>query len=222
MPNSNHEPRKSSPRSRKSQQKSWRKPLLLFAGLATLVFSVGLVVGYFKTREVPRVEPVAVDTSSQLTRDVVLYFASIDGQTLVAETRTINECQIDEDCLRDTVEALIAGPESGLAPIMATQIRLRGITVVDSLVNIDFSQEMIAAHPGGTQSELLTIYGLADTLAVNFPHLRQVQFLVEGAPVSTLKGHVDLRQPINPDFALVEEGAAPGSKIISQPAEEER
>jgi hypothetical protein len=30
---------------------------------------------------------------------------------------------------------------------------------------------------------------------------------VEGTPVATLKGHVDLRQPINPDFSLVEEGS---------------
>ncbi len=218
MPNSYHKPRKSQHKPRKSQQGSLRKRLILFGCLVVLVFSVGLVVGYFKTREAPRVEPVTVDISAQLTRDVVLYFASVDGQTLVAETRTISECQIDEDCLRDTVEALIAGPESGLAPILSTQVKLRGITVVDSLVNIDFSQEMIAAHPGGTQSELLTIYGLADTLAVNFPHLRQVQFLVEGAPVPTLKGHVDLRQPINPDFTLVEEGLVPVGQMTSSSA----
>jgi hypothetical protein len=78
-------------------------------------------------------------------------------------------------------------------------------------VNVDFSQELISAHPGGTQSELLTIYGLADTLAVNFPHLRQMRVLVDGVPVATLKGHVDLRQPISPDFSLVEEGMAPGT-----------
>ncbi|MCK4509413.1 MAG: GerMN domain-containing protein [Desulfuromonadales bacterium] len=211
MPKTNHKPSK-------FQRRPLRKRLILFGCLVVLVFSVGLLVGYFKTREAPRVEPVAMDTSAQLSRDVVLYFASADGQTLVAETRKINECQIDEDCLRDTVEALIAGPESGFAPILSTQVRLLGITVVDSLVTIDFSQEMIAAHPGGTQSELLTIYGLVDTLAVNFPHLRQAQFLVEGAPVSTLKGHVDLRQPINPDFTLVEEGLAPVGKMNSLPA----
>ncbi len=201
----------------KSQLNPWRKRLILFGAFVALVFCVGLVVGYLKPRTTSPVTPVAVDTSSQLTRDVVLYFASSDGQILVAETRPINECEFDEDCLRDTIQALISGPQSDLAPILPSQVKLRGVTAVDSLITVDFSQEMVAAHPGGTQSELLTVYGLADTLAVNFPHLRQVRILVEGAPVPTLKGHVDLRQPINPDFSLVEEGLAPVGKMTSLP-----
>ena len=66
----------------------------------------------------------------------------------------------------------------------------------------------------------MTIYGLADTLAVNFPHLRQMRVLVDGAPIATLKGHVDLRQPIHPDFSLVEEGMAPVGGILSLPVGE--
>jgi len=207
MAKSYHQPRR-------SQQQPWRKRLTLFAVLVVLVFCVGLVVGYLKPREAGQTAPVAVDTVLPMNREVVLYFAATDGQTLVAETRTINECQVDEDCLRQMVQLLISGPQSNLSPILPAQAVLRGVTVVDSLVKLDFSQDLIAAHPGGTQSELLTIYGLADSLAVNFPHLRQVQFLVEGAAVATLKGHVDLRQPISPDFSLVEEGQAP---VSSQP-----
>lgn len=211
MPKSYHQ-------SRKLQQKPWHKRLNLWAGLVVLIFCVGLVVGYFKTREASHTLPVAVETSSPPTREVILYFASVDGQALVAETRKITECQLDEDCLRDTVRALIAGPESGLAPILPAQVALRGVAVTGSLVSIDFSPELISAHPGGTQSELLTIYGLADTLAVNFPYLRQVQILVEGAPAATLKGHVDLRRPINPDFSLVEEGLEPAGNMTRLPA----
>ena len=203
---------------RKSQQQPWRKRLVLVSGLVVLVFCVGLVVGYFKTRDVAVTPPVVVEAPSQGTREVLLYFASPDGVNLVAETRQIDECQLEEDCLRDTVEALIAGPQGGLMPILPAQVALLGVTVADSLVRVDFSPELIAAHPGGTQSELLTIYGLADTMAVNLPHLRQVQILVEGVPAATLKGHVDLRQPVNPDFSLVEEGLAPTGTMISLPA----
>ena len=205
MPKSHHEPRK-------SLQKPWRRRLILWGVLAVLVFCVGLVVGYLKIRKTPHEAPVAVETSSQSAREVILYFSAVDGRTLVAETRKINECQLEEDCLSDTVQALIAGPEGSLAPILPAGVELRGVAVTDSLVSIDFSRKLIAAHPGGTQSELLTIYGLVDTLAVNFPYLRQVQILVEGAPVETLKGHVDLRQPIHPDFSLVEENLAPTGK----------
>ncbi len=199
----------------KAQQKPRRKRLILWGALVALLFCIGLLVGYFETSETTLKKPIVVETSSQSNREVILYFASVDGRTLVAEIREISECQQDEDCLSDTVRALIAGPESDLAPIFPTAVELRSIAVTNSLVSIDFSQELIAAHPGGTQSELLTIYGLADTMAVNFPHLRQVQILVEGVPVATLKGHVDLRQPINPDFSLVEEGSLVGEELMS-------
>lgn len=198
MPRNHHEPRQ-------SQQKPRRKRLLLWGVLVILLFCAGLLVSYFEISETPHKTPVVAETSSQSNREVILYFASVDGRTLIAETREISECQEDEDCLSDTVRALIAGPESDLAPIFPAAVELRSIAVADSLVSIDFSQELITAHPGGTQSELLTIYGLADTMAVNFPHLRQVRILVEGVPAATLKGHVDLRQPINPDFSLVAE-----------------
>jgi spore germination protein GerM len=175
-------------------------------------------VGYLNHQEPPQPTPSAVEPSVVPTREVILYFATLDGQKLHAETREIAECEQDEDCLRDTVRALIAGPQGELAAILPEQVVLLAVTVEESLVKVDFSQDLIAAHPGGTQSELLTIYGLADTLAVNFPHLRQLRVLVDGSPVPTLKGHVDLRQPINPDFSLVEEGLAPVGGMINLPA----
>jgi spore germination protein GerM len=203
---------------RKSNHKPWRKRVVLWGGLVVLLFCVGLVVGYLNLRQIPGVPPVAVEKLSPLNRDVVLYFSSVDGRMLVAETRKISECQRDEDCMRDTVQALIAGPESSLVPILPARVELHGVTVAGSLVSVDFSRQLIAMHPGGTQSELLTIYGLADTLAVNFPHLRQMQILIDGTPVTTLKGHVDLRQPVNPDFSLVQKGVAPVGKMINLPA----
>jgi spore germination protein GerM len=211
MAKSHHEPRK-------SRQQPWRRRLTLWGALVVLLFSIGLVIGYLKTPEQSQLATVAEETSSQPTREVLLYFASPDGRTLVAETRTINECQVEEDCLRDMIQALIAGPQGDLVPILPAQVTLRDLVVTESLVSLDFSQELIAAHPGGTQSELLTTYGLIDTLAVNFPHLRQVQILVEGSVAATLKGHIDLRQPISPDFSLVEEGLAPAGKMTSLPA----
>lgn len=201
----------------KARQTSLARQLLPWLILALIVFAVGLVVGTMNFGDQP--EPVPTVTApAEATRDVILYFATADGRTLAAESRRINECPTEEDCLRETVEELIAGPQSGLVAILPEQTRLRGVTVTDSLVTLDFSREFASAHPGGTQSELLTVYGLADTLTANFPHLRQVRLLVDGESVETLKGHVDLRQPVYPDFSFVEEGAAPIGKFESLPA----
>jgi len=201
----------------RSQRKTWRRRLLLWGTPVVLLFAVGLIVGRNRTVPPPSPPPVAASIPSQSGRDVILYFASVDGQSLSAETRRISECQPDEECLRETIEALIAGPQGDLAPILPTQLELRDVSVEGSIARVDFSQQLIAAHPGGTQSELLTIYGLADTLSVNFSHLRQMQILVDGATITTLKGHVDLHLPINPDFSLVQEGMAPIGKMTNLP-----
>lgn len=206
---------------RKSQMKPSSKRLMLWVVLVAVIFSIGLAIGLFRTPEPPEKTVVAATSELEVARDIVLYFASADGQTLVAENRRIQDCQEEEECMKEILNALISGSQSELVPVFPAQVVVRGVTVEDSLVNVDFSQDLINAHPGGTQSELLTIYSLADTLTVNFPHLRQVQILVEGVPAETLKGHVDLRQPINPDFSLVEEGVVPIGNVNDQPADRE-
>jgi len=200
------------------KQKPFGKRLVPWLILVVVLFVIGLVIGTLPDGKSTEKTAPVVEVSQTATREIVLYFASSDGQTLVAESRQINGCELDEECLSDAVQALISGPSGDMVPIISPRTTLRNLTVVDSLVQVDFSRDLIDAHPGGTQSELLTVYGLADTLTVNFPHLRQVQILVEGAPVATLKGHVDLRQPVYPDFSFVEEGAAPIGRMNSLPA----
>jgi len=208
--------------SKKDRQVQKRKPfgkrLVPWLILVVILFVVGLVIGTLPNGETPEKTPPAVEALPPAAREIVLYFASDDGQTLVAESRQIDGCELDEECLSEAVRALISGPSGAMVPIMPPRTTLRNLAVFDSLVQVDFSRDLIDAHPGGTQSELLTVYGLADTLAVNFPHIRQVQVLVEGTPVETLKGHVDLRQPVYPDFSFVEEGAAPIGRMNSLPA----
>jgi len=203
---------------RTEKQKTLGRRLVPWLILVAVLFVIGLVVGTWQVDKTAQEAVPVVAVPTQSTREVVLYFASADGQTLVAESRQIEGCEFDDDCLSETVQALISGPAGDLVSILPPRTILRDLAVVDSLVQVDFSRDLIDAHPGGTQSELLTVYGLTDTLAVNFPHLRQVQILVEGAPVATLKGHVDLRQPVYPDFSLVEEGAAPIGSMENLPA----
>jgi spore germination protein GerM len=150
-------------------------------------------------------------------RSVTLYFAAVDGSGLVPEARQIADSPREEECLHTVITALLAGPTGQLAPILPAQTALRGVSVVGGEVRLDFSRALIDSHPGGTLGELLTVYGLTDTIAVNFPHLRQLRILVEGNAIDTLKGHVDLRQVLVPDFTLIVNppaarpaGASPG------------
>ena len=141
--------------------------------------------------------PIAsVDTE----RDVTLYFASADATQLISVTDRIG-CVDEQDCLRKMVEALIAGPIADGLPVIPARTRLISVRIEEDLAILDFDAQFAEGHPGGSQSELLTVYSLANSVAVNFPHLRQVKITIDGASVDTLKGHVDLRRPLLADFS---------------------
>jgi len=181
---------------------SWRRRFVLLAFLIIL-----LVLGLFFARKFFTTSPSVTTPSAELAqpkqfRDVVLYFGSPDGSFLVAEGRQIEDCLNEEECLRRTVQALVNGPATDLIPIFPLSAQIRSVTASVDTVTVDFSRELVSGHPGGSVSELLTIYGLANSLAENFPHLRRVRVLVEGAPLETLKGHVDLREPVKADFGF--------------------
>jgi spore germination protein GerM len=184
---------------RRHSSPSRHSHLVIWAFLLILVVFGGVLLRNLLLKPEP---PPPADVQRQL-RTVTLYFATTDGTGLGAEGREIDDCLVEDDCLKATVQALLDGPVGDLAPVFPAQAVLRAVTVTGGEVQIDFSHALIDNHPGGSWGELLTVYALADTVAVNFPHLRQIRILVEGAPVETLRGHVDLRQPISPDFSLL-------------------
>lgn len=173
-------------------------PFLL--AVAIMVPLGGYFLGARNSRPAPKTQSVVRAEKERVPRDVILYFSSVDGPFLLAESRQMEGCLEEETCLADTVSALIAGPQTDLVPVLPQQTLLRQVSVEGGNATLDFSSDIIKAHPGGSASELLTVYSLANTVAVNFPHIREVKLLVEGNPVDTLKGHVDLRGTIKADF----------------------
>jgi len=143
----------------------------------------------------PSVEPVAM-------RSVVLYFGDAQGGHLVAEEREIPDCKEEIDCIRGTIQALLDGPLKGEIPIFPKRVTLKGVREGGGVAVVDFSRELLTDHPGGSVSELMTVYGLVNTIAENFPFVRGVRIVVEGQDVETLKGHIDLREVVNPDFSF--------------------
>lgn len=175
-----------------------RRPLL-WLGLLLVAIAAAWLTWHFLRTPLPSPSP----EPPPALRTFTLYFAAADGSGLVAETRQLADCRTEEECVRAVVGALLAGPSGPLAPILPPQAALRGVTVNGSEAQLDFNRILVDSHPGGTLGELLTVYGLVDTVAVNLPQLRQVRLLIEGNAVETLKGHIDLRQPLTPDFSLI-------------------
>jgi hypothetical protein len=62
----------------------------------------------------------------------------------------------------------------------------------DEVAVVDLTGAFVAGHPSGIETETLTVLSICATLNANQPRIKEVRFLVDGKPRSTLAGHVDL------------------------------
>lgn len=84
--------------------------------------------------------------------------------------------------------------------------KLRAVFLLEGDVAVvDLSARARAG--GGTQAEMLRVYGLVDTILFNHPRLVAVQLLVDGQEVDSLMGHLDLSKPLPPTLSLLPPGA---------------
>ncbi len=133
---------------------------------------------------------------------VTLFFASPDGSMLMREGREIDACGNAADCVESVVEELINGPRGELSPTLPDNASVRDVQVNGDLAEIDLGEDTVKGIPGGSHAEMTAVYSIVDSIAVNFPGIKQVKFLFDGKPAETLKGHLDLREPLQPDFTL--------------------
>jgi sporulation and spore germination protein len=134
-----------------------------------------------------------------------LFYVSEAGIRLVGLEREIAYGDGTVEQAREIVEAQIAPVSEPLVSAIPRGTTLRALYLTDrGEVFVDLSREAAAAHPGGTLSELLTVYTIVDALTVNLPAVTAVQVLVDGKEVDTLAGHVDLRHPLAKNLEWVE------------------
>ncbi len=122
---------------------------------------------------------------------VKLYFSDLNERFLIPEERYITKGRSPDDTVRTLVEALIEGPHTDLVETFPTETDLRGVAVKNSVAYIDFGRNLIDLHPGGSASEMMTIYSLTNTVTINVPSVKKVKILIDGNYLETIKGHID-------------------------------
>jgi len=173
------------------------KKFILLFGVSALI--LGSILWLSWPSRQTQSEDSAAHPLSLEPRDIVLYFVDSSGFSLVSEEQQIAGCNDERQCIAQTIAALSTGSQQ-FQPVLPERTRVLGVDVEGDLARINFSRDLVDRHPGGTLSELLTVYGVTNTLAVNFPYLRRLQILVEGKIVPTLKGHVDISRPVKAEF----------------------
>lgn len=179
--------------------------VLVAAFLMLAVFLGALVFRKYENAGAPSPVPPAPQQAGPVT--VTLFFAAADGDGLVREGREIDGCDQLSDCLESILEELINGPLGDLAPVLPPTGMFNSVTLEGSTARVDFANELLEGLPSGSSSELLAAYAVVNSLAFNYPQVRSVLFSLEGKPLETLKGHLDTRGAIVPDYTL-ERGAA--------------
>jgi spore germination protein GerM len=176
---------------------------LLLAGCTVLVYMrAAALAAAGPDREdvsVPDDMPASFQKSS-----VHLYFAGRNSHFLMAEQRVVLHSDDPANLAGTIVKALIKGPQKGLLKTIPTDTQLRALYIIpDGTCYVDLSEAVRKNHPGGSKSELLSIYSIVNSLVLNVPEIERVQILVDGNEASTLAGHIDLQLPVKANMLLI-------------------
>lgn len=176
--------------------------------LATIL--VMLFLRKYAGREPVSPQPVPQSVTEQGIQSVTLFFSSPDGGGLVRESRILEPCSGVNECAEEVLGELINGPIGDFAPSLPETTMYHGVTLTGDTLTVDFGRELTDGMVSGSDAEMAAVYSVVNSMATNFPEVKCVRFLLDGKPMETLKGHIDLSEPLPPDYSL-EKGYQPPS-----------
>lgn len=154
---------------------------VLFIVIAALAIGVGI---WLRLTPAPPPEPSKPPTEAKI------YIPKVNRQgELIYESKPI-AIQNPENAYQEVFEKLIQ--ESGVFP---QGTRLVGTRMRNGTLTLNFSKELIGKFAGGSDEEAALVNAISST-AGSFPNVERVQILVEGKPVESLGGHIDLTQAL--------------------------
>ncbi len=145
------------------------------------------------------------ETDAPPTEAVVrLYFSDGENAALKPEDRVIRHSGSADALASAVVRQLIQGPETDLLATVPPSTRLNGVHLKEGIAYVDLSGGFVSDHPGGSVSELLTIYSIVNSIILNLQGLHAVKILVDGNETATLAGHMDLRRAFTANEQIIQ------------------
>ena len=137
-----------------------------------------------------------------------VFYATPEGDALMPIRR---EVPLADGVVAQARQILITQLEPPPAPYISaipTGTTLRAFYMTDKGDAFVDLSGLSTGHPGGSLTELLTVYAIVNAVTANLPAVQRVQILVDGKEVDTIAGHVDIRRPLARNTALIREGEA--------------
>ena len=133
-----------------------------------------------------------------------LYFADKDNLYLIAESRVLMHAGNPVALGKSIIRGLADGPQGELMPTLPKGTDLRSLFILeDGTAVLDMSETVRDRHPGGCETELLTIFSIVNSLVLNIDNITAVKILIGGREAATLAGHIDIRYPYKANMLLV-------------------
>jgi len=193
-------------KSRQIKAKQKKKNIrILYLSLITLI-GVGFLVFFFLSLFdyiYPPADGKRVSMAREEKQEVKLYFSDLSERFLISENRYITKRKSLNDNVRELVVALIGGPNTDLVETFPKETELRKVNVKNGTAYIDFGRNLIDLHPGGSSSEMMTIYSLTNTITINVPSVKKVKLLIDGKGLKTITGHIDTTRPFEVNRELI-------------------
>jgi len=141
-------------------------------------------------------------TGKETRRKVMLTFPARQQAGFVGVEREIFATASAVNQAKQVVLALLAGPsgqgaEAAAAPCFGPQAAFLELYLDGKgLAVLDLPAATVAGLPGGTSAEVATLFCLVRTLGASIPGVGRVQVLIDGQVPESLRGHMDLQDPL--------------------------
>jgi spore germination protein GerM len=168
-------------------------PFLVFV----LFFSIMIWQKYRSSHEVTVTPP---QPYAEGTWTVTLFFAA-EGTKLAREARAIDPCDDDDACLKRVLDELLNGPVGEFTETVPEGTAVNSARIEGNLATIEFNRTFSDAMLSGSSAEMLAVYSIVNTVAVNFPQVQKVKINVDGNK-GVILPHLDLTEPLSPDYSL--------------------
>jgi len=178
--------------------------VVILAGGGSLLFHSLFEENSIDSKKIPKAVAHRSALSQQRKMTVYLYFSDDQNAHLVSEDRILLVTDDPLEIGRSIIQDLIQGPRGKLVRTIPIGTTLNAIYISkNGTAFVDFSDTIREKHPGGSQTELLTVYSIVNSIVLNIPQVQRVKILIDGREVVTLSGHIDVTTPLPANMILV-------------------
>jgi hypothetical protein len=147
--------------------------------------------------------PGALARPSDPALEIQVYYVAPGGQGLEWRVYKLRRAPANDAERVDLACQAIAADAGRQRLPLPANVKIRGAYVLDGIVWIDLSKEFLQPENPTPLGERLAVYALVDTFLLNIPGLQGARILVEGQPIQSAWGWLDLSSPLGVNLSLI-------------------